>query len=361
MNKAQKDIKREYFADCEDIIKDLPFLYESSSKDRMFGYLWYIIDDITVNSNNCIEGECKFGETWIKPGVYPLKHITNYVRKDQGKRKDKWDEGKVKLLAIWDLSEYSIKYDKFHMHSKVDDHLRNRIGFVKQSEVHCLDPIEMFLKVNEVLSSEDSPLPTVGLKAGQIRTLLITIGFYNEGARVILGDLYARFGKTIFTLALAKELNWKLIVVASYVKTSFRSFENDISKWNQFKTMVCVNSADPKYKEKIQKLLKEGKQVVVFLSLCNGSNRNGRIEYLLSQNVSTGLIIDEADFGAHKKNQADPLKEFSLKNENCKVFLMTGTNTERAAAAWPIDEMVLETYYESLIDKETAAKTLNLN
>ena len=35
---------------------------------------------------------------------------------------------------------------------------------------------------------------------------------------------------------------------------------------------------------------------------------------------------------------------------------MTGTNADRAASEWPIDNFISETYYESLVDKYNAEK-----
>lgn len=361
MTDKEKKILQDYFDECNRIEDQLPYLYQAENFDRIFMYEWYIIDDVKVNINNKIEGECKPGDHWISAGVDPLESIKNYVRNDQKKRKDKYDEGKVRILRIWDVSEYAKKYNKFYPHSKIDENIKKVIGHVKQNDVYSLDPLCFYQKFNDLLRKENQPLPIIGLRAGQIRTLLTILGYYyNENAKVILGDLYARFGKTIFSLGLSRELEWKITIIAAYVKTSFRSFENDMSGGEQFKNMVGIHAEDPNYKQKIQDALNAGKQVVVYLSLCKGEKRDNRIKYLLSQNVPAGLIVDEADFGAWRKGQSDPLKEHALKNEKCKVFLMTGSNVERAGAFWPIDKMVLETYYEALSDRTEAKKLLNI-
>lgn len=359
MTKKEK-IKQEYLDQCSSLEAKLPNLYKAEPYDRMFMYEWYIVDDIQVNSKNAIVGECKPGDHWVPANEDPLEHISRYVRKDQKKRKDKFDEGKVRILWIWDVSEYAKKHNKFYIHSKIDEEVKKSIGHVKQNDVYSLDPITFYDRFNALLKKEGQPLPVIGLKAGQYRALMVVLGYYYEGARVILGDLYARFGKTIFSLALSMEMEWKITVIATYVKTSFRSYENDMSGGEQFKDMVGIHASDPNYKKKIKQALNDGKRIIVFLSLCKGSKRDDRIKYLLSLNVSKGLIVDEADFGAWRPGQSEPLRDYALKNNKCQVFLMSGSNIERASVCWPVDAIVLETYYEGLVDKQRAEEFLKI-
>ena len=61
------------------------------------------------------------------------------------------------------------------------------------------------------------------------------------------------------------------------------------------------------------------------------------------------MIIDEADFGMHTINQAQPLVE--ARGENDVVVLMTGTNGDKAASIWPVDHYLSVTYPELLMEK----------
>ena len=64
------------------------------------------------------------------------------------------------------------------------------------------------------------------------------------------------------------------------------------------------------------------------------------------------LIVDEADFGAHKTGQSLPLQEARKKKDF--VLLMTGTNSDRAVSTWDIDFLTAKTYPELLVSKQEA-------
>ena len=59
--------------------------------DSMYCYLWEEIGDIT---------ECKFGERWVFAGQDPEEQCRMRIRDSMGVRKDLYDEGKVRLIAI---------------------------------------------------------------------------------------------------------------------------------------------------------------------------------------------------------------------------------------------------------------------
>jgi hypothetical protein len=178
--------------------------------------------------------------------------------------------------------------------------------------------------------------------------------------QVVLANLCARFGKTVWSAAVATEREVDLLIVASYVKTVFSSFAKDLTTFEQFADYVHVSCEDKDYQTEIAKALKNGQKVVAYLSLANGLQRQSRIDFLLSRtDVSTMLIVDEADFGAHGKKQADPLKEAVEKNTDVKVLIMTGTNADRATCNWRVDDMIDVTYLELLEEKAKAKAIIN--
>lgn len=259
--------------DIEIVKEEISHLRQTSEKDfldlvhgeeRLYAYLWFDTTDF---------GKCKFGEHWVSPGKNPWADISAYVRRDQAKAKFRYDEEIVQLVKIWDITEYAFKYKLAYKNSKVDNHIRNKIGRVHNSEWHDLDPIEMSIRVSKVLAAEGQPLPVVALSTAQFETLDKVLSCFDKGDKVIMGELFARFGKTIFSGAVSIETGTPLTIVASYVKTVFSSFASQLSCYEQFRDIVHVDTQDSEYQEKISSALSEGKQVFAYLSLCNGSKR----------------------------------------------------------------------------------------
>lgn len=316
-------------------------IYTPYTSDRMFTYVWY-------DKRNPVE--CKFGEHWVKAEVDPSLDIENYVRKDMNKRKDLFDDGTIVVKMIWDVTDYAKKYDKFYPNSKVDDLIRKKIGRIKQSEVHNLKAESLVEIVNEILREENQPRPEVKLSTAQFEDAVKVIDGIKKGKRRILAELAARYGKTIWSSAIAVESGVPVVVVSSYVLTSFTSFKNDIRKFQQFQKIEIVDTQLKDYQEKVNQFVKEGKQVMVFLSLCNGIGRTERVSYLKSLKVQKIVFVDEADYGAHQKKQFEALR--SMVGDDDVLILMTGTNSDRASSEWNIDLLISTTYFELLVNKK---------
>lgn len=316
-------------------------IYKISDSDRMFVYAWY--EKTNLN-------ETKFGEHWVKSGVDPYDDINKYIRSSMSRRKDLFDDGTVVIDTIWDVTEYAKKYGRFKVNSKVDDLIRKEIGFVKQSEVHNLNYEVLVSKVDDILRKENQPRPEVSLSTAQYQDAITVLEGISNGNRRILAELAARYGKTIWSSAIAVESGIPVVVVSSYVLTSFTSFKNDIRKFQQFQDLEIVDSQEKDYQDKINEFINEGKQVMVFLSLCNGKGRNERIGYLKNLDTQKLVFVDEADYGAHQKKQYQGLQ--TMLNEDDVLILMTGTNSDRASSEWEIDLMISTTYFELLVNKK---------
>lgn len=314
--------------------------------DRMFCYLWY------EKSN---PNECKFGERWVPAGINPQESCEKRVKDSLGVRKDLWKTGEVVLFKIWDVTEYAKNVNRYYKASRVDDYIREQIGFRKGTtgEIHTLGFETMAIKVNKLLSKLNQPLPEAGLSTGQFNMATDVLSLFNQNKNIVLAELCARFGKTIFSGAVATELESPLTIITSYVKTVFTSFEVDMTSFEQFKGIVHVSTEDADYQEQIENALAENKKVFVYLSLVQGGKRQDRIDYLFNLDVDRFLIIDEADFGAHKAGQSEPL--INAVKDNDKVLIMTGTNADRAASVWKVDGMISTTYFELLSHKSLAS------
>jgi len=318
-------------------------IYSISESDRMFAYAYYY-------KNN--PNETKFGEHWVKAGLDPYSDTSLYIRSQMNRRKDLFDDGTVVVEMIWDISDFAKKYRKFYPKSKVDDLIRKRIGQVKQSEIHNMNYELLVEKVHEILREENQPRPYVELSTAQYDDALNVLNSIKKGDRIFLAELAARYGKTIWSSAVAVESGIPLVVVCSYVLTSFTSFKNDIRKFQQFQEIEIVDSQREGYQDEIDVFLKNGKQVMVFLSLCNGNGRADRIKFLHEVQCQKIVFVDEADYGAHQIKQFEALQ--ALVNKNDVVILMTGTNSDRASSNWKIDSVISTTYFELLVNKKEA-------
>ena len=314
-------------------------------RDYMMVYAW---EDL--NS----PGEVKFGDHFVEQVTLKeaVADTEKYMRNSLARQKYKWGDGRIRIWRIWDVSDYAKKVGRFYKKSHVDDDIRAKclINRISGSEFHTLSGIEVVNRVEKFLKWVDQPKPPVVLSTAQYRAAEEVIDLYNGGSRIVLAGFCARFGKTIWSAVVGHEIGFELTIIVSYVKTVFTSFENDLLQFEQFKDYVHVDTQDPAYQSKIDTALKNGNKVIAYLSMCNSVNRQTRIDYLFALNNSRYVIIDEADFGVHKKNQADPL--INARNVDDFVVLMTGTNSDRAISEWKIDNMVSVTYPELLINKK---------
>lgn len=318
---------------------------------RMMVYAWYDADGN--------KGETKFGDHFVSDDKLTLdeaiQHTINYIKHFQFPRRGPhFESGRVQYF-IWDISKYAKHHNKFHKASSIDDVIRPFIGHrgTVGKEFHSCSFDEVIIRVNLELSKIGQPLMTAELSTTQHNAAVETIGLFKEN-NIILAELCARFGKTIWSGAVAVEMDTDLVIVASYVKTVFTSFAKDLTSFNQFANYVHVDSGEPDYQQKITDALDEGKKVIAYLSMANGTNRQSRIDFLFCWDVETLLIIDEADFGSHKAKQADPLIEAT--DGVVKTIIMTGTNSDRAITHWPVDQMLSVVYPELIIQKKLSQR-----
>jgi tetrahydromethanopterin S-methyltransferase subunit G len=320
-------------------------LYSPSELNRMFLYAWYE----KTNPN-----ETKFGERFVFSGQDSLEECLNRIRESIGVRKDLFDDGTIVVSMIWDVTESATNYGRMYKNAKFDDVVRKQIGRRKgtSGEVHNMNCETLIEKVNEFLRKEKQSRPEVTLSTAQFNDAVTVLEAIDNGKRRILAELSARYGKTIWSSAIAIESGIPVVVVTSYVLTSFTSFKNNIREFQQFQEIEIVDSSDKNYQLDIESFVNQGKQVMVFLSLCNGSGREERISFLNNLGSQRLVFVDEADYGAHQKKQFEALKK--LVKDNDVLILMTGTNSDRASSDWDIDLMISTTYFELLVNKKEA-------
>lgn len=313
--------------------------------DKMYCYLWEEVSQ---------PNECKFGDRFVFDGEDYVEECKNRIRDSVGVRKDLFDDGQIKIVAMWDVGDIAERVGRNHKGGKMDDYLRKFIGHRKGTtgDVHSLSGEVMKTRVNQLLNNLRQKLPDVSLSTKQYEIAEEIISAFNSGQRIVLADLCARFGKTICSAAVAVEMETDLVIVASYVKTVFTSFATDLTSFQQFAEYEHVDTGDADYQKQISNAISSGKKVFAYLSLANGIYRQDRIDFLFDQAVSKMLIVDEADFGAHKSNQAIPLIE--KVSDDVYTIIMTGTNADRAVTHWTVDTVINVTYPELIIQKKAS-------
>jgi hypothetical protein len=299
--------------------------------------------------------EQKFGDHFSEADSLEaaFKETRKYVRSSLGRQKHKFDEGRVVLHKMWDVTEYAKRKNRFGKHQKVDDVIRPVIGHHVVADVHRMQADLLIERVNKELIKFGQPLPPAGLAQWQATAAENVLAAVAEGKRTIVAELCARFGKTIWSGVLVRETAAQVSIVASYVLTSFASFRKDLTSFEQFRDLVLVDAGEEGWQEVVNAAVVSGRQAVVFLSMCSGSRRQEKIDFLFGLEVARLVVIDEADFGVHRANQSTPL--IQARSEQDVVILMTGTNGDKAASIWPVDHYLSVTYPELLIEKRLTA------
>ena len=324
-----------------------PQIWSTSNKDRLFHYLWY--DKKQPN-------ECKYGQRYVFAGKDPVKDCQKRIYDSLQVLKYHAIRGDIVLAAIYDVTELAKQDGEFSKKSKYDDTIRNQIGYVLHSELHSLTATGFAIKLHELFAKRQAGKISAKLSTAQYIGVEQTIESLKKNDVVLLNQC-GRYGKTITSPIPAIEADRPLVIVSSYVKTSFVSFIRDISTFKNFDNFVYVDTQDKDYKTKINKALKNGRQVMAFVSLCFSNKRKERVDFLMNKRIKKHLIVDEADYGAHRPNQSKLLLESYKRNKsNSKVLLMTGTNPDRACSLWPVEDTISTTYPELVLYKKYSLK-----
>ena len=346
---------------------------EPATEPQMWCYAWFDRDRPNL---------IKFGERYVCIGQRPWEEIQKRVRSQQQTSKYRYDRGDIAIAMIWNVTNYARRIGRMFKQARVDDVLRQAIGHRVGStgEFHEIAVDTLIERVNRELGKDPHNLPEAGLSTLQYQMLGETLGAFDAGHRVIMAELCARFGKTVWAGAVAVEMDAPVTVIASYVLTSFSSFVKDLTSFKQFAHLVHIDTKLDDWWDQFNAARSKGKNVVLYLSMCAGgggkdddgdnsdqnafvedeagfiSKRDARIRAIYQDwehREPILLIVDEADFGIHTESQAGVL----IKNQGAqdRVILMTGTNADRASSLWPVDHYQSVVYPEMLMMK---ARTL---
>jgi hypothetical protein len=190
----------------------------------------------------------------------------------------------------------------------------------------------------------------LGLAIWQLEMLYYILTFLTEGKKKIMAELAARFGKTIFYLAMFSLMKQQVMVVGSYYLTALSSFQKEILRYIQFKNLKCLDLSSNTFQEDFNRYQKQGNKIVILSSLCgdkvSDTVRNQNAQFI-EQFTDKITVIDEADYGAHTDNCAPFVNKLGF---GAPIILTTGTNSSRASNNHPdIDAFIRRNYFDLIM------------
>lgn len=357
---APVEISSSFFALNQEVYD----LYEETSTNSLpCGYAWTTIkltdtgwelQDTTADGKvGTKEGQASFGDVKSRIKKFETKHpqllldvlISPYFS----------DPHADKKLNEWrDEHEDGVKID--HSVRSIESMEYENLDAFEELRIRRREALSMLTK-NPLVGALELYLGTV-----QWNKAVDVLELHQSGCRSILADKCPRFGKTTWSSVVADMTDVDIIVVTAYVKTVFTSFRTDLSNKKQFlQKYVHINTEEANWKEKLSEVLSKGMKAICYISLCQGNNRQDRIDYIGSLNNSRYWIVDEADYGAHQKKQVDALKQ-GIRDDDY-LMLMTGTSPDIAVRQW-INvrkfQEITTTYTELLLQKEITKKEMML-
>ena len=309
-----------------------------SRRDKMYLYMIQRMDYVPAKASDAI-CSIKVGDRYVYANVKdPEADCRVRIRQGLGCDKAAMDDGRIRVIGYWDVTEYARAHGKLHPNGKIDLDIHKFIpGHYRDDNFHVNDIEEVKAIITKEINrySTAQQKPTLKLSPLQHNLMKASIAAYKAGKLRQLFAAAARIGKTCVALALMRELNLPCMVFASYITNSLNSLIQDAAKFAQFHSILVVDTRKDDYQKLISEGLAAGKQVVALLSMCNGPDRQERIDFLFKLNLLQTLVVDEADYGSHQPTQTDPLQEAISENE--LVILMSGTNPERSISTWKVN------------------------
>ena len=146
---------------------------------------------------------------------------------------------------------------------------------------------------------------------------------YRNGRKNLLMYAVMRFGKSFTTMCCAKEMDAKIVVVVSAKKDVEREWKANVEKPDNFnKDYIFLKSdnlvADP---DIIEKTIKNGKRVVLFLTLqdLQGANIKEKHRSLFEQEIDL-LVVDETHYGARAEKYGAILRNTEYIDESSYIY-----------------------------------------
>ena len=211
-------------------------------------------------------------------------------------------------------------------------------------------------------------LKTVKLRRLQKKSMVRALKIVRDSKQDevnIVANLCPRFGKTIWALSLFNQINQRygarVMLLPAYWLSVHSSFKDEIEQFREFSDITYVSSKDSDADEQVEVAFKEGRKVVVDLSL-HGELEEWKKRYTWLRDLPNNEIFvfaDEADFGSHTDNQLEKTRflfdDQSWTGKFVKVYA-SGTNIQRIAknATGRLIDGVLDVAYSQLERTESS-------
>lgn len=167
----------------------------------------------------------------------------------------------------------------------------------------------------------------------RVPSLLMLISYFsgNRKQRRSLGklsvyELCARFGKTIWSLALFELSGHQTMIFGAYYLSSFGSIRNEVNKFNQFSHIRTVDTRNENWQEDHATYISQGYKVVVLCSLQATDEGWSKVENFYDENDVGLVTLDEVDFGVHTDRSSSRVSHII---RNSEAVAMSGTNADR--------------------------------
>jgi hypothetical protein len=167
----------------------------------------------------------------------------------------------------------------------------------------------------------------------RVPSLLMLISYFggNRKQRRAMGklsvfELCARFGKTIWSLALFQLSGHHTMIFGAYYLSSFGSIKNEVAKFLQFSNMQTVDTRNPNWQDDYRTYIEQGYKVIVLCSLQATDESWTKVENFYDENEVGLVILDEVDFGVHTDRSSERVAYII---RNSETVAMSGTNADR--------------------------------
>jgi hypothetical protein len=167
----------------------------------------------------------------------------------------------------------------------------------------------------------------------RVPSLIMLISYFsgNRKQRRAIGklsvfELCARFGKTIWSLALFQLSRHHTMIFGAYYLSSFSSIKNEVAKFVQFSNIQTVDTRDLNWQNDYYSYINQGYKVIVLCSLQATDEGWKRVENFYDKNEIGIVILDEVDFGVHTDRSS---KRVAYIISNSEAVAMSGTNADR--------------------------------
>lgn len=251
-------------------------------------------------------GDMKFGDHTIEgsPTQSEIELDTKaYIRREMQRQKYIYDQGKILVHWIIDVTDYAEKVGRNRKGAKLDTFIANEKTNLKLHRIsknggdfYQIDKDELTRQVNEAVYGS-AKLGTHSPHTYQQIAIDKAVNYFGTGNTDFLLDCVMRFGKSFSSYQIAKGIKAKRILVVTgrpKVKNGWKDDLDhvDFAGWDFIDSQVVNNAAFYEGSNSLFEM-NEPAAEVIFASFQGGKRADSRIAKVIEQDIDL-IIIDEA-------------------------------------------------------------------